>query len=283
MGGYGSTRWRIHQRKYTVEECLTLNMTIFIYAHGWRTLQWERAGSRINFCVSHNDSGYISSVQLEYIFDKLNVYDYVVHVVQTQTSWGAIRNWFLCPECSSKTGKLYKPPDAGKFACRSCHNLGYESQLGNSVSYMKYLIDPSTLAKHPGFTLEELATLYNSSLFGRKLPDGIRVKLARIASDKANYYIQRSLSECKTYREYLTEEDLCTSSGLSRDELLALKTSRLLVPDHQRKFRPKLLSWAKKLKQLLDLGWTVDEVKQWSKTRWKSGNPREWLPKKNGE
>ncbi|MHB8114329.1 MAG: hypothetical protein ACYDHA_12845 [Bellilinea sp.] len=283
MGGYGSSRWRSHQRKYTVEECLALGVKVFTAAPSGGHVHWKKAGAKIKYSIVYNDLGYISSIRLEYIFDKQNVYDYVIKVIHTQTSWGALRNWFLCPECGSKTGKIYKPPGIGEFACRQCHNLGYESQLGNDVSYMKNLIDPSTLAKYPGLTFNELAILYDSSLFGRELPDGIRVKLARIASDKANYYIQRSLAECNPYSKYLTEEDLCTSSGLSGQELISLKTSRLLVPDHQGKYRPKLLSWAKKLKQLLDLGWTVDEIKDWSKTRWGSGNPREWLPKKNDE
>jgi hypothetical protein len=27
-------------------------------------------------------------------------------------------------------------------------------------------------------------------------------------------------------------------------------------------------------------GWKVEEIKRWSKERWKSGNPREWPPRK---
>ena len=31
---------------------------------------------------------------------------------------------------------------------------------------------------------------------------------------------------------------------------------------------------------LLGDGWGIDEIQRWSKERWKSGNPREWPPRK---
>jgi hypothetical protein len=34
-----------------------------------------------------------------------------------------------------------------------------------------------------------------------------------------------------------------------------------------------------KLPYLVGEGWEIDEIKQWSRERWKSGNPRMWPPK----
>jgi hypothetical protein len=51
------------------------------------------------------------------------------------------------------------------------------------------------------------------------------------------------------------------------------------VPDTKDgRCRPKLVGWGKKLAYLLGEGWSVEEIKKWSKDRWKSGNPREWPP-----
>jgi len=43
---------------------------------------------------------------------------------------------------------------------------------------------------------------------------------------------------------------------------------------------PLWVIWGKKLAYLLGEGWSVDEIKRWSKERWKSGNPRGWPPEK---
>jgi len=69
---------------------------------------------------------------------------------------------------------------------------------------------------------------------------------------------------------------------LTVENLNKLEEVRLLVSDTQDgRFRPKLAGWGKKLAYLLDEGWTVAEIKRWSKARWKSENPRKWPPDRN--
>jgi len=83
------------------------------------------------------------------------------------------------------------------------------------------------------------------------------------------------------YRTHVPAEELCTQSGLTATQYEALVAARLLVPEGEgRYFRRKLVSWAKKLAHLLNEGWSMAEIKRWSRERWQTGNPRQWPPKR---
>lgn len=45
----------------------------------------------------------------------------------TTPNYGGLRLWWTCPDCQRRSGKLYMPPRASRFACRLCHDLSYES------------------------------------------------------------------------------------------------------------------------------------------------------------
>lgn len=45
----------------------------------------------------------------------------------THTPNGGVRLWWRCPECSRRSGKLFRPHSGSYFACRWCHNLAYVS------------------------------------------------------------------------------------------------------------------------------------------------------------
>jgi len=91
--------------------------------------------------------------------------------------------------------------------------------------------------------------------------------------------VERYLAEWENYdryERYLSEEELCQQSGLTSENLKELEEARLLVPDtNDKRYRPKLVGWGKKLAYLLGEGWGIDVIRRWSKERWKSGNPRE--------
>ena len=50
-----------------------------------------------------------------------------INLLATKPHFGGVRHWFLCPRCGSKVSRLYTPPDRVTFACRTCHNLTYQS------------------------------------------------------------------------------------------------------------------------------------------------------------
>lgn len=52
---------------------------------------------------------------------------YRVSFDYTEPNFGGVRPWFRCPECGDRVGKLYLPPRGGRFLCRECHDLGYQS------------------------------------------------------------------------------------------------------------------------------------------------------------
>ena len=41
---------------------------------------------------------------------------------------------------------------------------------------------------------------------------------------------------------------------------------------------PIVAGWGKKLAYPLGDDWKIEEIKRWSKERWKAGNPRQWPP-----
>ena len=85
-------------------------------------------------------------------------------------------------------------------------------------------------------------------------------------------------------RQYLTLAELGEQAGLRADELAVLEQAGLLRPDrtHPSKlYRPKLVSWARKLAFLLKEGWTIAEIQVWSSTRWQEGTYAEWPPQRS--
>ena len=53
--------------------------------------------------------------------------DYKVSLTTTPCHFGGVRYWFTCP-CDRRVGTLYLPPGGGRFACRHCYDLSYESR-----------------------------------------------------------------------------------------------------------------------------------------------------------
>lgn len=83
------------------------------------------------------------------------------------------------------------------------------------------------------------------------------------------------------YANYLTRDELCEKSGLSSENLAQLEEARLLLPDRDERYRPKLVSWGKKLAYLLNNGWENTDIRAWTNGRWKTSNPRQWPPIRN--
>lgn len=55
----------------------------------------------------------------------------------TKVGYGE-RKWFICPNCSRNTKRLYLPHGAYSWECRECHNLIYNSSRlsGNEFEYV---------------------------------------------------------------------------------------------------------------------------------------------------
>ena len=83
---------------------------------------------------------------------------------------------------------------------------------------------------------------------------------------------------------YVTTDELCAASGLSRADLRGLEAARILLPTQTNpapRYRSQLVHWARKLAYLRREGWTVDEIGAWARGRFVSGHPRQWPPERD--
>lgn len=121
-------------RKLCVEECLELS--VFWLQRGrllgrnsftlWRgNLLGERWGT-ISVRRLKSEKGETLSLDYQAGEDRVHL---AVPLVSTPLPWGGPKYWFLCPlkGCGRRVGKLYLPPGARHFGCRTCHNLTYRS------------------------------------------------------------------------------------------------------------------------------------------------------------
>jgi hypothetical protein len=68
-------------------------------------------------------------------------HEYTVPLEYTECNFGGSRPWFRCPgvvdgvPCRDRVAKLYCPPGGEVYACRECHDLGYQSsrKSGNRI------------------------------------------------------------------------------------------------------------------------------------------------------
>jgi len=74
-----------------------------------------------------------------------------IELSTTPCHYGGQRYWFRCPMendfivCNRRGAKLYRPPSEQLYACRSCHNLTYQSQKRHDKSVDKYFRNPALL------------------------------------------------------------------------------------------------------------------------------------------
>jgi hypothetical protein len=286
MGGYGSTRWLGHTKKTQVEECRKFDMKSFkpylIPGRSGRWVWWDAYTGKENASIGYRVLGDDSptGIKLSYTLHKWSGedldLDYVVRLTTTPLPWGGVRYWFVCPlivngiACNRRVAILYLPPGGNYYGCRHCYDLTYKSsQEGVEFKSLYQMLALQMQDEYPGLTWKDTRAM---------LQDEWTPHLGKILAEN---YIRNWEPPPDPYEHYLTREQLLEQSGLSEEELCLLEDMRLLVPDTKDgRYRPKLVGWGKKLGYLLGEGWTNEEIKNWSKERWKSGNPREWPPKK---
>lgn len=147
MGGYGSSRWGIHSKKDTVEDCCELS--IFSFKHeGILQPDTKRSGSWIwrnkltkkptaDIAYELNTCNKPPTLRLFYTirrwFGEPRDLDYHIFLRRTPCNFGGERWWFACPlavegrMCGRRVAKLYLPPGGYYFGCRHCYDLTYRS------------------------------------------------------------------------------------------------------------------------------------------------------------
>jgi hypothetical protein len=148
MGGFGSGRWKFHDKRRTVDGSLVLDIRQFrmrglmkpdLQKEG--VLKWERRekvfasigfsmdlhageeGLRLRYRAAKQDNSWQSDI------------DYTIPIDELRSHVCPVRFYFLCPlylknsefQCLRRCQKLYMPAGATRFGCRDCHNLTYRS------------------------------------------------------------------------------------------------------------------------------------------------------------
>jgi hypothetical protein len=144
MGGFGSGRWGCHTKADTVEDCLTLDLSMLARDGAftpWHTgtVRWLRGDQEraaIGYTVHPRGDGL--ALLLSYRRTPAcgtggEDVELPVRLETTPLHFGGARWWALCPlsvngvGCGRRVGKVYLPPGGRYFGCRVCYKLTYRS------------------------------------------------------------------------------------------------------------------------------------------------------------
>ena len=293
MGGYNSGRWHDVRTRATTQSSKRLEIKKYkdvlrqlekvkepgmigiadikpnwTYTHSGKPdgevgLHIEGSGDSITATVSYQ-------VEYKLTGGKQNYHNVVGF--EFTPGFGGSKCWYWrCPKCGERCGVLYMPNGTETFACRKCYNLTYNSCKDSHKNGAMFRKMAGWMADTmPGMSGEEMRQLWEHDRLPQRFYDqAIQETLARW-QERANQ---------DPYPGYLTAAEFCDQAGLTPGELQELETARLLIADRPSgRYRPKLKSWAVKLSYLLRAGWTIAELRSWSKGRWKTANPRQWPP-----
>jgi hypothetical protein len=143
MGGLGSTRWGQHQRKQTVEACLTLDLRILLrerrrlrQARLEGTITWDRqnraeasASCRFLLQIDRPHEGWL---ELNYSAGQEPIVCRIPLV--RREAFGGRHDGFqwlgVCSgdHCGRHMRKVFCRPDVPYFRCAVCHDLTYVSR-----------------------------------------------------------------------------------------------------------------------------------------------------------
>jgi hypothetical protein len=143
VGGPGSGRWRGHDKRTTVEDCLVLPIGELLrhraLAPGARSSGiwvWTHTGENEPLASIGFEADAVAPadawIRLYYTAND-NPVDYRVRLSTTWLNFGGLRWWFLCPLARANGGparrvaKLYLPPGQIYFGSREGHGLTYTS------------------------------------------------------------------------------------------------------------------------------------------------------------
>lgn len=139
MGGYGSgQRWG----RPTADESRRIDLAWMIRkglaepgAIRGGTLSWSRGdepAGRIGYTADMFDPEQARLVLQYAVTDRdsgeARNYTQRIRLSYTVPRYGGKRWWMHCPVTGQRVGKLYMPPNAETFACRTVWRLGYKSQ-----------------------------------------------------------------------------------------------------------------------------------------------------------
>ncbi len=139
-------------RRITVEECFCLSVATFLEDGVFASAP----GSRWSFTLpglhpTEFAVGEAPGAALALIFHAHSTAFQSVRVTTTKPHFGGLRYWFKCPvvrkgtSCHRRVGRLYLPPGATLFGCRTCYGLTYRSSQTHDARVDTLRRDPFAL------------------------------------------------------------------------------------------------------------------------------------------
>lgn len=144
MGGYGSSRWRGHSRRQTVDEVACLS-TQCIVAHlpgggqcRCETTTGARGGCIVVSARELGGAGQCTLIALGTQWPAARLA--AVELQHVNTPFNGVRYRLVCPGCRRRRDDLYacSPSDSVRWMCRVCLRLCYRTQRLNPFSRAAY-------------------------------------------------------------------------------------------------------------------------------------------------
>ena len=158
MGGSGSSRWGNYQRKVTVEQCHTLDITELLHRGLFNqpkctanvSYQTTRVIGEKTFDVmieANTSTPDRLFIRLKYSIQgtdgPLETVEFIP-LEYTEPHYGGVRFWFICPlsvdgqSFGRRVSKLFLPPEQRYFGCRHCYNLTYRKAQQHDKTAEKF-------------------------------------------------------------------------------------------------------------------------------------------------
>lgn len=130
-------------KKLTIEECEQIGISTIVGKQKEVLFKLRPVWDRKEFYAVLNDR-----LECLTLFSVRKPNPLELHFTSSSPHFGGQRYWFLCPRCSKRVGKLYRPKMADEFECRHCHRLTYiSSQKHNHRVYSLSKLLNNTLQK----------------------------------------------------------------------------------------------------------------------------------------
>jgi len=113
--------------KLKAEEASALDVSYlsrhgYLVAGSWKRLYWRRHGQvRLEGLVKAFD---------DHLTIDIGFHTHWIGMTQTPCHFGGHRCWFICRQCGTRMAVLYMRH--GRFACRHCQQIAYQSQSGDA-------------------------------------------------------------------------------------------------------------------------------------------------------
>jgi hypothetical protein len=155
-----------------------------------------------------------------------------VEILRSLTSFGAERVWFGCLACGRQVRKLYLPPGALHFQCRTCHDLSYRSRQTrgySTVDYTKRRERLQLLAEH--LRREAAARRQRAA---QSVPDFPPDRLSQdhtCGQPDGASPLKRPRGRPKKKRPYQRKKPFLSSQRQSQSEILCLRCREFREPE----------------------------------------------------